>query len=110
MSPPNFLRVYRKRSPLTQRDIAFLLQLPDHCNISRYESGQREPDIEVLLTYRHVFDTSLESFYRHQSELIRPDLVKRIQELIEEVNKENGDQRSVYRIRYLKEVIIRLTN
>ena len=110
MSPPiNFLRIYRKRSPLTQADIALLMNLPDYSNISRYEKGQRSPSIELLLAYHFLFATSIESFFEPQSEIIRSDLRERIEPLINDLKKEE-DKTNNTRIKFLEEVLIRLTN
>lgn len=110
MSPPiNYLRIYRKRSPLTQADIAFLMKLSDYSNISRYEKGQRAASIEFLLTYYLLFAASIESFFEPQSEIIRSSLQERIGALVVDLKKEN-DSNNDTRIKFLEEVLIRLTN
>jgi len=110
MSPPiNFLRIYRKRSPLTQADVAFLRNLPDYSNISRYEKGQRAASIEFLLTYHYLFETSIELFFGPQAEIIRSELIERIRLLINNLKNEN-DPNNDTRIKFLEEVLIRLTN
>lgn len=105
--PPNYLRVYRKRSPLTQSDIMFLLKLTDCSNISRSEKGQRTPSIELLLVYHFLFATSIESFFEPQSEIILTSLLERIEHLANDLKKE-GDAN--LRIKFLEQTIIRLTN
>ena len=109
MSPPNFLRIYRKRSPLTQADIAFLLKLPDYSNISRWEKGQRAPGIEMMLVYHYLFDTSIESFFEPQSKTILTELLEGIGQLISEIKKEEATPKNTYRIKFLEEIIIRLS-
>ncbi len=88
-SPPNYLRVYRKKSGLVQEDIAYLLNLPDYSNISRYEKGQRSPTTELLLTYHHLFDVPIESFYEQESETIRFNLIQRTKDLIQGIRPTN---------------------
>lgn len=110
MSPPiNFLRLYRKRSPLTQSDIACLLGLPDDSNISRYEKGQREPGIEFLLVYHLLFDATIESFFEYQSTEIKAILLKRIESLNIELRKEPNSAKHIPKIKFLEQVISRLT-
>lgn len=110
MSPPiNFLRLYRKRSPLTQSDIAYLLELPDDSNISRYEKGQREPGIGFLLVYHLLFDTTIESFFEYQSAEVKSSLVKRIESLNIELRKEPSNAKHISKIKFLEQVISRLT-
>lgn len=108
-SPPNYLRVYRKRSGLNQEDIAYLMDLPDYSNISRYEKGQRSPTTELLLTYKHLFDTPIESFFEQESELIKLKLIQRIVQLVPELKKEQITLKNTPRIKYLEETIKRLT-
>lgn len=108
--PPNFLRTYRKRSPLTQSDIAYLLKLPDYSNISRCEKGQRTPGVELLLVYHLLFDTSIESFFEPQSKIILLSLLEEIANLISETKKEEAIPKNTSRIKFLEQVIIRLTN
>lgn len=110
MSPPiNFLRIYRKRSPLTQADIAFLMKLPDYSNISRYEKGQREPSVEFLLVYHHLFNARVESFFEPHSEIIRSDLRGQIGILVIDLKNENNPDNGT-KIKFLEEALIRLTN
>lgn len=108
-SPPNHLRVYRKRSGLNQEDIAYLMDLPDYSNISRYEKGQRSPTTELLLTYKHLFDTPIESFYEQESEKIKLKLVQRIIQLVLQLKKEQITLKNTLRIKFLEEAIKRLT-
>jgi len=111
MSPSsNYLRMYRKKSPLTQSDMGFLVGLKDLSNISRYEKGLRQATIEFLLNYHHIFEISIETFYESQSELIKEHLTERIQMLILEIKKSNNTLKNNLRINFLNQVIIRLTN
>ncbi|MBK9729060.1 MAG: helix-turn-helix transcriptional regulator [Saprospiraceae bacterium] len=108
---PNFLRVYRKRSPLDQEDMRSISGLLDVSSISRYEKGLREPTTEMQLTYHHVFDTSIESFYTLQSKNMLPGLIERIKERITELSKEDQiTLKNTSKIKFLEQAIIRLTN
>lgn len=107
--PPNFLRLHRKRTPLTQADIAYLMGLPDYSNISRCEKGQREPSVELLIGYHLLFDTSIESFFEQHAVIILLNLNKRIEYLISELKKQEDLPKNSSRIRFLEEVLTRLT-
>lgn len=107
----NYLQVFRKRSPLMQEDIAFLYGQPDSAKISRYEKGQREPTKEVLLLYHHLFNISIESFFEPESRLIKESLINRIIDLIRELRKEEQiTLKNTSKIKFLEQVLIRLTN
>lgn len=104
----NFLRVFRKRSPLTQSDIAYLMGMPDDSKICRYEKGQREPSTELLIVYHLLFDTSIESFFEYQSETVRVDLLKRIECLVADLKQQKNNPNNSYRIVFLEQVFSRL--
>jgi transcriptional regulator with XRE-family HTH domain len=108
-SPPNYLKVYRKRSGLIQEDIAFILDLPDYSNISRYEKGQRTPSIELLITYHHLFDVPIEAFFEQDSEIIKARLIPRLIELLSLLKKDQITLKDTQRIRFLEQTIKRLT-
>ena len=108
-TPINFLRLYRKRTPLTQGDVAFLLGLSDESNISRYEKGQREPGLDFLISYHLLFNTSIESFFEYKSRERCDELMEKIKNLIVALNNETTSSKNTERIRFLESVIIRLT-
>jgi transcriptional regulator with XRE-family HTH domain len=107
---PNYLRLYRKKSPLTQSDIAFLLQLPDYSNISRYEKGHRVPNIDLLIAYHYLFKTPIESFFELQSNEMLISLNQRIDLLIKELKESSTAIHNNNRIKFLEEVLISLNN
>ena len=106
---PNYLRSYRKRSPLTQSDVAYLMGLQDYGTISRCEKGQRRPSVELLLVYHHLFNAPIESFFEHQSEEMLLDLKKRMESLIYDLKKRDGIPKNAFRLRFLEQTLSRLT-
>ena len=109
MSPSsNYLRMYRKKSPLTQSDMGFLVDIKDISNISRYEKGQIKPSIEILITYHLLFNCPIESFFTQESEQVRQKLIPRLKELIQEIKKQQITLKDTPKINFLEEVIIRL--
>ena len=53
------LRSHRKRSGLTQEDIAALIGAQSASQVSRHENGEREPDLRTALVYRIIFDAPI---------------------------------------------------
>ena len=47
----NYLRTYRKRSGLSQDEVAFLLGCQTGAKVSRYEPFARKPSLETLFAY-----------------------------------------------------------
>lgn len=52
---PNYLRAYRKRQALSQRDMAFLLGVKDGAKVCRHEKFTRTPSLETALAYEAIF-------------------------------------------------------
>src|SRR5881227_3237850 len=48
---PNYIRTYRKRSCLTQDEVAFLLGSKSGASVSRHERFKQTPDLQTLLAY-----------------------------------------------------------
>lgn len=105
----NYLKMHRIKTPLSQRDVSFLIGLTDATNLSRIEKGQRQASVEFLLNYHHLFAMSIESFYEPQSETVQYCLLKRIGLFIEEIKKDNNTGKNNPKIKFLNEVIIRLS-
>jgi transcriptional regulator with XRE-family HTH domain len=60
MSPrvPSYLRRARRAWGLTQRQLALLLGIASRAHISRLESQQRNPSVELLLAFEVLFGDS----------------------------------------------------
>lgn len=108
---PNYLKVFRKRSPLIQEDMLSISGLLDVSSISRYEKGQRDPTKEILLVYHHVFDTPIEFFFEPESNVMLPGLIQRLKARIKELEKEDQiTLKNTSKIKFLEQVITRLIN
>jgi len=51
----NYLRTYRKKLGLTQREVAFLLGCHSGAKVSRYERSARVPSLNAILAYEVIF-------------------------------------------------------
>lgn len=107
LNSPNLLRIHRKRSPLTQADIAYFIGSSDYSNISRYEKGQRSPTIEFLLVYHHLFNTSIEVFFEHHSNTVQSRLLEGINEYISKLIA-NPAVKNKAKVEFLDQVLKRL--
>lgn len=56
-SLPNYIRSYRRKSALSQGDIAFLLGQQAGTTVLRHEDDQRVPTLDAALAYAAVFRT-----------------------------------------------------
>jgi transcriptional regulator with XRE-family HTH domain len=59
----NYLRTYRKRSGLTQGEMAFLLGCKDAGQVSRYERRRRLPTLRTALACASILRVPLEKLF-----------------------------------------------
>ena len=104
----NFLRLARKRTVLTQIDIAAILKIPDFANVSRWEQGLKVPGIDIMLAYHLLFDTPIESFFDRKKRDIKKLIVAQIQERILYLSKLEPDTKIQGRIDCLRSILTRL--
>jgi DNA-binding XRE family transcriptional regulator len=84
--------------------------LPGYANISRCEKGQRAPSIELLLVYHHLFNISIESFFELHSKAVLSSLSERIHSLINTLKNIDDLPNIPSRVRFLEQVLKRLTD
>jgi transcriptional regulator with XRE-family HTH domain len=106
----NFLRVVRKRTQLTQVDIASILKIPDFANVSRWEQGLKTPNVDILLSYHLLFDIPVESLFDRQKHELRRLLIPRVHERILYLKSLPGDPKVESRISHLAGTYTRLTS
>ena len=86
---PNYLRTYRRRAGLAQRDLAILLGSSDRTRVSRYELNKRNPAVDVALALEIALGVSvrvlfagrfaeLEKLIRKRAALLPPEKAQRI--------------------------------
>ena len=84
----NYLRTYRKRTGLSQREIAYLLGCQDGNTASRYERSAREPGLQIVLAYEVCFRVPPWELFAGVYERVAQRIAKRARALSEQVAKE----------------------
>jgi len=59
----NHVRKYRKRSALSQRDVAYLLGVKSGSKVCRYERFTREPGFSTALAYEAIFQVAVSELF-----------------------------------------------
>ena len=59
----NYLKTYRKRAGLSQRDLDFLMAACIGSTTTRYESFQRTPTLENALAYEALFKAPVRQIF-----------------------------------------------
>ena len=101
----NYLKQARRSANLTLQDMAYLLEM-DFSNLSKYETGKKQPPARVIIAYHIITKTPLKKLFKYsllgmidavsikttslisqlEDELTTPKLKKRILALYEVLN------------------------
>ena len=83
----NYLRTYRKRSSLSQDEVAFLLGCQTGTKVSRYERSARKPNLETILAYVVVFGTRGRELFAGTFQKVEKRIVNRAQLLTRKLSR-----------------------
>lgn len=75
----NYLRTYRKRSGLSQKEIAFLLGCKSSAKISHYECFTRQPNIQTAFALAVIFDAPPHDLFAGLFQEVQQQIVQRAQ-------------------------------
>ena len=98
---PNYIRTYRKRSCLTQEDVAFLLGSKSSASVSRHERFKQTPDLPTLLAYEMLFRTPVRDLFSSKHEEVEQKLRNRIRLLIRKLIRAGRGRRIAKKIETL---------
>ena len=84
---PHYLRTLRRRSGLTQADLAYLLGSFQTAKISRYERFKQQPGLETALAYEAIFGTPASSIFAGTFAEVEAITKRRARALAQEVRK-----------------------
>src|SRR5208337_318300 len=102
------LRSKRKNSGLTQDDVAALIGALSASQVSRHESGEREPDLRTALSYRIIFDAPIKHLLPKLYRDIAAEIDMRASALLERL-KESGEGLHVgHRVEQLRQIVGRI--
>jgi transcriptional regulator with XRE-family HTH domain len=94
---PNYLRTYRKKAGLSQRDVAVLLGSSDPTRISRYELNKREPDVGVVLAFEIIFSVPASVLFAGRLVELKAVIRKRFAQLLPEKTRRLAKYTAVVR-------------
>jgi transcriptional regulator with XRE-family HTH domain len=90
---PTYLKAYRKRSSLTQREVAFLLGWKEGDHFSRYEKRRVRPSLRVALGCAVIFRVSVKELFPGVCDPIAGEVAARIERLRAELEKKQGNEK-----------------
>ena len=85
---PNLLLSHRKRSALSQEDMAFLLGTRGGSKVSRYERFKRGPNLETVLAYEAIFGKPASQLFAGQYREVENSMGERVRVLIHKTKRQ----------------------
>jgi DNA-binding XRE family transcriptional regulator len=106
--PISLFRSSRRRSGLTQDDVAFLVGLRAASQVSRHESGEREPDLRLALGYKLIFNATVHELLPHIYFEVAQQISSRAQTLLNQESEIPESQRSTCKVVNLQDLVRRI--
>lgn len=111
MKPINHhLRNYRKHSIFNQQDISELLGTQDAIQVSRNETSDIHPQIELMLLYHILYKTPFDAFFPEQKKSLIKRLQIRIPNIIDEWKCQKVNDLMTKKIECLQQVLTDLNS
>jgi len=100
----NYLRAYRKRAGLTQRDVALLLGNSDGAQLSRYEKQHRIPPLETAIAFEVIYKAPVAELFAGLHDSVAAAVRKRTHEFALKCQEESvSDNITSSKLRWLAE-------
>ena len=102
----NYLKAYRKRSGLSQSEVAYLLGSKNAAQVSRYERRRCMPPLRTALAFQAALDTPLSELYAGTYESVAKQVTARGQSLavkIQTRSVKRGQSLISYKLQWLAE-------
>ena len=107
---PNHLRAHRKRSALSQDDVAFLLGTRGGEKICRHERFASEPELEGILAYEIIFQKPARELFAGLCRKIERKVLERARVLANKTKRQRSGSLTLRKCQALAEIIARLTS
>ena len=98
----NYIVTHRKRSGLSQREVAFLLGCQSGTKVSRYELFRRKPTLEGALACEVVFGVSVRELFAGVYQKVERGVVRRARRLEVQVINGRGHGPRAQKLAFLK--------
>jgi len=100
----NYLRAHRKRSGLSQDDVAFLLGTRSATKVSRYESFARTPVFRTAVCLAVIYHVSVGELFGGLYEREKLRTASQARTLVSRLEKNGLDRRAVRKVATLKAI------
>ena len=101
----NYLRTYRKKLGLTQRDVAFLLGCHSGTKVSRYERLGRVPGITTIFAYEAIFQKPARELFAGVYDRTERETLRRARQLVSRLRRRQDNPVLARRIASLRAIV-----
>lgn len=102
----NYLRAHRKRTGLTQDEVAFLLGSKSGTKVSRYEKFRRTPTLQTALALTVIFDAPTRELFAGLRQQIERATTARAAELIKDLRSQPQDRATARKLAVLRTICL----
>jgi DNA-binding XRE family transcriptional regulator len=102
---PNYIRTYRKRAHLTQKEVAFLLGSKTSGYVCRHERLRQVPNLQTMLAYEILFRTPVRNLFGEVHQDVEQKLLQRIRLLVQKLAISGYNRVRARKIEILNEIV-----
>jgi transcriptional regulator with XRE-family HTH domain len=103
---PNYLRTYRKRFGLSQKELSFLLGVKRSEKVCRYEKFQQVPNLKTALAFQAVFGVPVAELFAGIYDQAEKEISKRARILMRKMQDEATERVSSRKADLLRAIAI----
>jgi transcriptional regulator with XRE-family HTH domain len=101
----NYLRTYRKKLGLTQREVAFLLGCHGNAKVSRYERQGPIPNLKTIFAYEAIFQKPARELFAGIYDRAERETLRRARLLVTRLRKRRESPLLARKIASLRAVV-----
>jgi transcriptional regulator with XRE-family HTH domain len=101
----NYLRTYRKKLGLTQREVAFLLGCHGPAKVSRYERPGPTPTLKTIFAYEAIFQKPARELFAGIYDRAARETLRRARLLVSRLRKRQASPLLARKIASLRAVV-----
>jgi transcriptional regulator with XRE-family HTH domain len=102
----NYLRTYRKRSGLSQKELSFLLGVKSSEKVCRYEKFQQVPNLQTALALQVIFGVPVAELFAGIYEQAEKETSKRARILMHKMQDDAADRAASRKTDILRAIAI----
>lgn len=104
-SLPNYIKYFRRRSRLSQDEVAELLGLTSGTTVLRHEDDQRAPSLDRALAYSVVFKVDARDLFSGRFEIVEDAVHRRARKLLLAIVKQPQTPETARKAAYLAALV-----